>query len=102
MSRPLPLIFFAAELLLDSKKVYLLCSRDESWAFSESYEERGCELKFVDFPKLSAALRDNFHINAMLSVELNGPFEAHPGASERDVKYWKPQSLGALVFNWWD
>ncbi len=64
-------------------------------------------LTFLDDPDLVAVLTELaprtgfrfFHL-----AELDGPLDpaAWPDMSANDIRYWRPQTLGAALFNWWD
>ena len=35
-------------------------------------------------------------------IALLAPFEKWPSLAECDLRYWKPNTLGDALFNWWD
>jgi len=94
--------FFAAELSFNGTTLFVLCSTNELWAFSEKMNPSECELAFVDSQILSAALSNLFGFTPLSTDELNSPFKKRADVSDADIKYWKPKSLGDAVFNWWD
>jgi hypothetical protein len=94
--------FFAADMTLREQQITLLCSRNGMWACTQTQGRSGASLRFVDCPALAAALREQFGIDPLAAVELDGPFRALPGMSGADIQYWRPQTLGEGVFNWWD
>ena len=62
-------------------------------------------LTFVDAPELMAALAALLPEYQVLTLsELNGPFDATawPHISPDDIKYWRPDTLGEALFNYWD
>ncbi len=61
-------------------------------------------LTFVDFPELTEALAGDGKFTVMTAAELARPFVAAewPAVSAYDVRYWKPESLGEALFNYWD
>ena len=61
-------------------------------------------LAFVDAQDLVTALAENSEFRVLTPSELNGPFDtaAWPDLSPGDIKYWRPGSLGAALFNYWD
>lgn len=61
-----------------------------------------CRLVFDDAPSISEALERCHGIRLHSKAALLGPFVRTEGISESDIKYWKPQTLGEALFNWWD
>ncbi|MGW4214835.1 hypothetical protein ACWEIJ_43110 [Lentzea sp. NPDC004789] len=64
-------------------------------------------LTFLDEPDLVAVLTDlaaQTKYRIYSKAELDGPFDAAawPEMSANDLRYWRPQTLGAALFNWWD
>lgn len=68
-------------------------------------------LRFIDVPKFSeAASTIGAEFETLPSNELKADltsqdreFVSQLGAQfERDLKYWKPQTVGDVIFNWWD
>lgn len=94
--------FFAAELSFNGTTLFVLCSTNELWAFSEKLNPSECELTFVDSQILSATLSNLFGFTPLTTVELNSPYKKLADISDADILYWKPKSLGEAIFNWWD
>ncbi len=94
--------FFAAELLLRPQKttLFLLCSREQFWALSEVVDSSG--LCFVDHAPLTNATQLIPGLGLLTASELNGSFSPRQHMLPSDIKYWKPQTLGEALFNWWD
>ncbi|NKY88747.1 hypothetical protein [Nocardia veterana] len=61
-------------------------------------------LTFHDSPELADALAEQPGFEILTSSQLNGPFNPAdwPDIDPDDVKYWKPQTLGEALFNFWD
>lgn len=64
-------------------------------------------LTFLDDPDLVAVLTDlapRTGFRFFGRAELDGPLDpaAWPDMSANDIRYWRPQTLGAALFNWWD
>lgn len=61
-------------------------------------------LVFVEAPRLVAALADQPGFRILTLSELNGPFDAAawPHVLSSDINYWKPETLGEALFNYWD
>ena len=60
---------------------------------------------FVDAPELVAVLAELLpHSHVLTASELEGPFDAAPWphVTAGDVAYWRPESLGEALFNYWD
>ncbi|MDD2721815.1 MAG: hypothetical protein PHH47_10970 [Gallionella sp.] len=93
--------------LQEGAKRYLLCSYDGRWAVCSHVEsdERGIKLQFVDCAEIAVKLKEFYGINVMSKAELEAEFQLLPDLpymSESDLKYWKPKTMGAALFNWWD
>lgn len=60
-------------------------------------------LEFVDDAALTSALAE-LNLDVWASAELRRPFKVQdwPLLDVRDVRYWRPQTVGAALFNWWD
>ncbi|GAA2714751.1 hypothetical protein Apa02nite_096130 [Actinoplanes palleronii] len=61
-------------------------------------------LTFVELPDLAAALKTMPGFRLLTATELDGPIDAAkwPRISQRDLRYWHPQTLGEGLFNYWD
>lgn len=61
-------------------------------------------LTFVDLPDLAAVLEAVPGFRLLTATELDGPIDATkwPGISRPDMRYWRPQTLGEGLFNYWD
>ncbi|MGK5550155.1 hypothetical protein ACSNOI_00940 [Actinomadura kijaniata] len=71
--------------------------------FADGIREWG-PLTFVDVPALADALAELPGFRVLTSSELNGPFDAAswPHVLPDDIAYWKPDTLGEALFNYWD
>ena len=86
--------------------IAVLCNADFPWvAFAEASE--GLPLRFVEATALSSRIKGAMPCE---SVSLSS-LKAHPDARllvnlrpvERgQIRYWRPQRLGDIIFNFWD
>ncbi len=91
----------------EGAKRYLLNSYDGCWAVCSHVrsDARGIKLQFVDCAEIAAKLKEFYGINVMSKAELEAEFQLTPDLPymcDSDLKYWKPQTMGAALFNWWD
>jgi hypothetical protein len=70
--------------------------------FTPARESR--PLTFVDLPELAAALAQAAEFRVLTTKELDGPIDMAkwPPISRHDLDYWHPQTLGEVLFNYWD
>lgn len=66
-----------------------------------------CELRYIEDENVENLIESNtsFHIvsTADLDQELtSGALKELNEAELRQINYWKPQTIGEVVFNWWD
>ena len=94
--------FHAAHITSNDINLFVLCSYENQWAYSKFFSRNECRLEFIDFPEFSKLLNQYFEITPHKSSELYSPFTNKHNNSEDDIKYWKPQSEGDGIFNWWD
>lgn len=92
--------FMSASLKIKQQTVYVLCSDNQDWAFSQQLQP--FKLQFIDHPLLANALHNLANIQVYCTSQLNAPFVAQSWMSKHDINYWKPQTLGEALFNWWD
>ncbi|MGW5137568.1 hypothetical protein ACWEPH_00655 [Nocardia beijingensis] len=61
-------------------------------------------LGFLDIPELVAVLAEHPGFAVLTAADLDGPFDAAawPGIDRADIDYWKPETLGEALFNYWD
>ncbi len=78
------------------------------FAFAEPREDYSCELVFRDMDSVSNLLEEMFPYVAVAKLEELSRQITDYDLSQLDraeleqVKYWKPATIGQLVFNWWD
>lgn len=94
--------FFAAEISLKGSTVFLLCTHDDDWAFSKNFSPLRCTLQFTEEPAISSALAMLFEIEVLSLDTLQSKYTKSPNHCPSDLKYWKPQTMGEGLFNWWD
>jgi hypothetical protein len=76
-------------------------------AFSEPLMAGTTHLRFIDSPKLADAFQ-NFGLYEVPDFsELTAPltlanYDDLAADERKQIKYWKPQSVGEVVFNFWD
>jgi hypothetical protein len=74
-------------------------------ALTVSDEPEAGPVEFADDAALMTALRAlSLDIRVWGKAELEMPFRADdwPDLDARDVRYWRPQTVGDVLFNWWD
>jgi hypothetical protein len=76
-------------------------------AFAEPQTEGDTSVRFTDVPGLAEAFRGFGGYEVPDVVELTAPLTPeqcqHLAPAEREqVKYWRPERVGELVFNFWD
>lgn len=93
--------------------VAVVCARDSAVLtlaepriidFVDGFAESG-PLTFIDAPELMALLAmllPGFQV--LGPSELHSPFDAAgwPHLSSHDLAYWRPETLGEALFNYWD
>ncbi|MBC6449665.1 hypothetical protein GPZ80_21105 [Actinokineospora sp. HBU206404] len=59
-------------------------------------------LTFLDDPDLLAVMAGRYRV--LTTAELNQPCDPTlwPNLDPRDIRYWKPNTLGEALFNYWD
>ena len=77
-------------------------------AFSEHWKHNDGQLRLVDCIRIATELKRMFpHVTVAESGELTRKLTESDLAlldeGELDqIKYWKPQTVGEIAFNWWD
>jgi len=77
-------------------------------AFSEPLEQSEAQLRFIDCPRIATELARCFpHLIIAPAEELNRKptkpdFDLLDAAELDQIRYWKPESVGEIAFNWWD
>ncbi|MFR9770566.1 hypothetical protein [Nocardia sp. SC052] len=71
--------------------------------FDDAAIESG-PLTFIEAPDLVAALAEQSGFELLTTAELAQPFDAAawPELDRDDVRYWRPQTVGDALFNYWD
>ncbi|HEX8864367.1 MAG TPA: hypothetical protein VF821_01805 [Lentzea sp.] len=63
-------------------------------------------IEFIDDAALTAVFEGlpGGGVRVWTRAELERPFKAAewPGLDPRDVRYWRPERVGDVLFNWWD
>ena len=81
--------------------VAVLYSHAGDVALATDHEQQ--PVQFADDAALTSVLAEsNLHVRG--SAELKRPFRAEdwPLLDVRDVRYWRPRTIGEALFNWWD
>ena len=94
--------FFAAELVFENNKYFLLCTYNNEWAISENFEKLGCELVFAEVSVISEALNFLFKIQTLAPEFLKSRYLNRENHNLQDINYWQPNTMGDGIFNWWD
>lgn len=101
--------FHQAVIVYDGRTVAVAYTRDP--ALVAIIEPRVIEpiggwdcgpLTFLDAPELLTVLAARFPV--LTPADLTGPFDPSlwPHIDAEDIKYWKPNTLGEALFNYWD
>ena len=94
--------FWVCGILYKNSNLFVLCSTEEKWALSSSFEPNIWSLNFIDVEEISKVLEADYQVVILSSEKLNGEFVPTSTMCESDIKYWKPETLGQGLFNWWD
>lgn len=94
--------FHVARVKNYNTDLFILCSRDNHWAYSDYFSENEHKLNFTNCKKISELLIKNYNIRPHLGEELNSTFTNKYSNLQNDIKYWKPKIEGEGLFNWWD
>ncbi|MFD4676643.1 hypothetical protein ACFWNN_43470 [Lentzea sp. NPDC058450] len=68
-----------------------------------THDHEQMPLAFTDDAALTSVLAE-LGLNVREPAELRQPFRAAdwPLLDPRDVRYWRPETAGEALFNWWD
>jgi len=95
--------FYIAKVKIYNIEFFVLASYEDNWAFSKNCNSSDLLVDFINNDKLSSLLKNQYNILVFTKEELN-TFATPPlggwGAKEKDIKYWKPKTLGELLFNY--
>ena len=99
--------FHVAKISLPENEIYILCSIDGNWAYSNHFNTNDCHLNFIECDPFSYLLNSYLNISPLSVDQLNLPFNKQStidlsNVSESDISYWSPKTLGDTLFNWWD
>ena len=104
--------FYQARFQSRSEDLSLVCHSTYPWfAFAEPIDEVpggvSCALVFMDPPPDCRSLFEDSELRCLTKAELATPMarcdlSALLEEEIKQVEYWKPKTLGELVFNWWD
>lgn len=100
--------FYLAHITEREAVTAVLCHRAEPYlAFTRPLEADAMSIEFLDNPSLAAAFGDNARFTPLDAGTLDRPLtEADfagldPGCLKQ-LRYWRPKSLGEAMFNWFD
>jgi hypothetical protein len=76
-------------------------------AFAEPRPPGHATVTFIDRPELAAAIRATCDLPIFTKQQMNSPVPTADltalGADEhRQIRYWRPNTIGELLFNFWD
>lgn len=76
-------------------------------ALAEPLSTSDVVLNFVDHPTLAAAIADSSDLEVLAADQLHTPLSQADITDltrdeQRQVEYWKPETVGDLLFNFWD
>lgn len=107
VSPPLyPANFYCAQVEISRELIYILLNEHYPYlTFVSSVEFE--DIKFIDVPALHA-LFDAFYqvtgtveLNASVDQSLLMKMELNSAEVEQ-IAYWKPRTIGQIIFNYWD
>ena len=97
--------FYIARVKKYDNEFFILASYEDNWAFTKKYNSSNLLFDFINNSKLSKLLKSQYRISVLTKEKLNSlatPPLGGWGAKENDIKYWKPKTLGEVLFNYWD
>lgn len=76
-------------------------------AFAEPRDQLSTTIVFVDDPRLAAAIHEVSDLPVLTAAELGQPLSGVDladldQAEHQQIKHWKPDTVGQLLFNFWD
>ncbi|HSJ36883.1 MAG TPA: hypothetical protein VK945_01570 [Planococcus sp. (in: firmicutes)] len=103
-----PANFHKARFTLPTKDICLVMNKHYPLlAFANTVEEM--KIRFIDYPEESKAVPEEYSVLTAETLEARVPenFAELPGnkmnkGEIEKVNYWKPETIGQIVFNFWD
>lgn len=76
-------------------------------AFAHPRSGGDTTMTFIDHPSLAATIRDICDLRVLTTDQLHTPLShvdlsALTGHEHDQINYWKPETVGDLLFNYWD
>ena len=76
-------------------------------AFVEEPKEHECSLTFIDLKEPAEMIEKHTNFKVLTQKELNTKLSLAElkylnKAELSQIKYWQPQTIGEIIFNWWD
>ncbi len=76
-------------------------------AFADPHGDGSMTQTFADHPGLAAAITDVSDLQVLTAEQMNTPLSRADlsdlsAAEHQEIAYWKPYSVGELLFNFWD
>ncbi|WP_422122546.1 hypothetical protein DHX103_12155 [Planococcus sp. X10-3] len=103
-----PANFYKAVFQLPEKKICLVMNKHYPFlAFAKTAEAE--RIEFIDYPPGNEAMPEGFTV--LPTAELEAPVpktmddlpDLRLNKGELDqIKYWKPETIGQIIFNYWD
>ena len=100
--------FHTVDLALAGQQLTVLCNAHFSLiGFAEPISPGQQVFDFVDVPPLAEALKSQGRFEVLTATELDSPVTQESlsllsPAELQQVQYWKPRTIGQVVFNCWD
>jgi hypothetical protein len=99
--------FHSAQIRYDGKPLHVVASAfnafgQHHWALCDALDRTRCELKFTDCDALAKRVRTQLGIRLLTQAELGQRVVSHPEVGDKDMRYWRPKTVGDALFNWWD
>lgn len=76
-------------------------------AFTNNPIKEYQSIQFIDYQEVQKLFETYGDITVVMADELNRPITDNDSknlneAEWKQIAYWKPQSIGEIIFNWWD
>ena len=100
--------FYVAHILEDEGRTAVLGHMFESClAFARPLETDAMSAEFIDHERLAVAFRDNTGFRPLDTKTLNRPLTDAELASlgseyAKELRYWRADTVGKAMFNWFD
>lgn len=101
-----PANFYKARVEMLNDEFYILLNKHYPYLAFASVVEFG-NIQFIDKPTLCEAFSSSYQV--LGTKELHAPFNQDlvtqselNDSEKKQIQYWKPETIGKIVFNYWD